>query len=117
MNAATIARAAKIAPRTKNFVVRDEYGLPYEGRRYTHVLSALSRSDLTPDLDTRPHTVAYALLKSMSSARMPAESVNRIATYSPYQLCALVARIAAECPETTIGGICDIWIAAHHKEL
>lgn len=113
----TIASAAGIAPRTKRYALRDEYGVAYEGRAYTHVLAALSRSDITPDLSQRIHTVAYALFKCMTSARMSAISVNRIATYSPYKLCALVARIAAECPETTIGGICDVWLIAHHTKL
>lgn len=112
-----IAKAAGIGPRTKRFTLRDEFGLAYDGRQYAHVLGALGRSDLTPDLTERVHTVAYALRKSMVSARMPAVSENRIADYSPYRLCALVARIARECPETTIGGICDVWIAAHHAEL
>lgn len=112
-----IAQAAGIAPATKRYVLRDECGLPYEGRQYTHVLGALSRSDRTPDLSARIHTVAYALFKCMTSARMDAVSVNRIATYSPYRLCALVARVALECPETTIGGICDGWLIRHHTEL
>lgn len=111
------AKAAGIYPRTRRYVLKDDNGIAYEGRRYTHVLAALSRSDITPDLSQRLHTVAYALLKCMSSARMDAVSVNRIAAYSPYQLCALVIRIADECPETTIGGICDGWLLANHRSL
>lgn len=116
---AQIAKAAKIAPRTKRVEIRDEYGFVVSNgdRRYATVLAILARTDLTPELDQRTHTVAYALRKCMVSARMPAESENRIAAYSPYQLCALVARIANECPETTIGGICDTWLLANHKEL
>lgn len=117
MKTREIARAAKIAPATKRYVLRDEYGIAHDGRQYQHVLGALGRSDLTPDLSQRVHTVAYALNKCMSSARMCAVSTNRIAAYSPYRLCALVARIAAECDETTIGGICDGWLLAHHREL
>lgn len=112
-----IARSLGVAPRTKRYILRDEYGLPYQGRHYSHVFAALGRSDLTPDLSERVHTVAYALRKCMISGRMPAESENRIADYSPYRMCALVARIARECPETTIGGICDDWLIANHASL
>lgn len=114
-----IARAAKIGPRTKRVEIRDEYGCVVSNgdRRYATVLAILSRSDLTPDLSQRVHTVAYALRKCMVSARMPATSENRIAAYSPYQICALVARIANECPEMTIGGICDTWLLANHNDL
>lgn len=112
-----IAKAAHIGTRTRTFKLTDEYGFAYDGRRYQLVLSALSRSDKTPDLDARIHTVAYALLKSMGSGRMAPVSMSRLADYTPYQLCRLVARIASECPETTIGGICDGWLADHHAEL
>lgn len=116
---ADIARAAKITPRTKKVEIRDEYGFVVSNgdRRYATVLAIIARSDLTPDLSSRIHTVAYALRKCMVSARMPATSENRIAAYSPYQICALVARIAAECTETTIGGICDTWLLANHESL
>jgi len=117
VTARQIAKAARIGSRTKTFKLTDEYGFAFEGRRYEHVLAALSRSDKTPDLDARIHIVAYALLKSMKSGRMNAVSMMRLAAYTPYQLCALVARIANECPETTIGGICDEWLFAHHAEL
>lgn len=114
---ATIAKAAGISPRTKRFVLRDEYGTPYAGARHDLVLAALSRSDITPDLPSRIHTVAYALRKCMVSGRMNAVSEMRIAAYSAYQLCALVARIANECDEETIGGICDTWLVRHHAGL
>lgn len=115
--AADVARAAGIAPRTKRYVLRDEYGFAYDGGRYEHVLSALMRSDKTDGLSFKVRTVAMALHKSISSARMNPTSSLRIQAYTPYQLCALVARIANECPETTIGGICDGWIAANHNSL
>lgn len=114
---ADIARAAGIAPRTKRYVLRDEYGYAYDGGRYEHVLCALMRSDKTDGLSFKVRTVAMALHKSISSARMNPVSSLRIQAYTPYQLCALVARIANDCPETTIGGICDRWIAANHKDL
>jgi hypothetical protein len=114
-----IAKAAGIGPRTKNVTIRDEYGfvISRNARRYDTVLAVLSRCDLTPDLDARIHRVAYALRKCMVSGRMPAVSENRIADYSPYRLCALVARIVAECPEDTIGGICDGWLMVNHNNL
>lgn len=116
---ADIARAAKIGPRTKKVEIRDEFGFVVSNgdRRYATVLAILARADLTPGLSSRIHTVAYALRKCMVSARMAATSENRIAAYSPYQICALVARIANECPETTIGGICDTWLLANHNDL
>jgi hypothetical protein len=119
ITAKTIAKAAKIGTRTKRVEIRDEYGSVISGgaRRYDTVLAILSRCDLTPGLDSRTRTVAYALRKCMVSARMPATSENRIADYSPYRICALVARIVNECPETTIGGICDTWLLQHHTEL
>lgn len=98
-----IAKAAGIGTRTRRVVIRDEYGfvISGEGRSYADTLAVLSRSDLTPGLSARVHTVAYALRKCMVSGRMNPTSENRIAAYSPYRLCALVARIADECPETT----------------
>jgi hypothetical protein len=115
--AAQIAKSAKISPRTKTVKIRDEFGLVYDGSRFDHVMARLCRSDLTPELDFCTHVVAMALHKSISTARMHPTSSLRIQAYSPYQLCKLVARIADECPETTIGGICDGWIPAHHSEL
>jgi hypothetical protein len=110
-----IARAAHIGPRTRLFVLNTpDQGPITDGRRYDLVLAALCRSDITPTLSARTHTVAYALRKCMTSARMPATSVMRIADYSPYALCRLVAHIARECPETTIGGICDGWLMTNH---
>ncbi|MEU8151737.1 hypothetical protein [Nonomuraea sp. NPDC048901] len=118
MTAREIAKALGVGTRTRKFVLRDEYGIELRdgSRRYAKVLAALSRSDMS-DLPIRIHTVAYALRKCMVSGRMNAASENRIADYSPYQLCALVARIASECPETTIGGICDGWLLANHADL
>lgn len=117
MTAREIAAAIKVGTRTRRYVLRDEYGIEIrEGRHYSRLLLAIGlggRADVT----TRIHTVAYALRKCMVSGRMNPISENRIADYTPYQMCRLVARIAAECPETTIGGICDGWLIANHSSL
>lgn len=115
--AAQIAKAAKIAPRTKTFVLRDADGIRYDGGRTDLVLAALSRSDITPELSARIHTVAYAIRKSYMTGRMDPEAANRITCYTAYRVCALVAKIAAECPEETIGGICDGWLARNYAAL
>ena len=112
-----IARTIKIAPRTKRFVLRDEYGCRYEGRQAEHVLAALSRSDKTPGLSAELHTVAHALFKSMTTGRMNASVAMTICDLSPYRVCGIVAKVAAECDETTTGGICDTWLPKHQHEL
>jgi hypothetical protein len=116
ITARQIARSIGVAPRTRRFVLRDADGIAYDGRRYTHVLSAISRQNHS-DLPDRARHVAFALNKSMSSGRMPVDSEARIAQYTPYRLCMLVARIARECPETTTGGMCDDWITPNHASL
>jgi hypothetical protein len=112
-----IASAIKVAPRTRRFVLRDEDGFAYDGRRAHLVLAALSRSDKSPALTAEIHTVAYALYKSMTTARMSATVAMRICELSPYQVCGIVAKVASECPETTTGGICDDWLPKHQHEL
>ncbi len=118
VSALQLARAIGVSGGTRKFTLCDpKTSLPYEGQRFDHVLAALSRSDITPDLSARVHTVAYALRKCIVSARMDSTSALRIMGYKPYDLCRLVARIANECPETTIGGICDVWLLANHASL
>lgn len=112
-----LAAAIGIGPRTKRFVLRDSDGIPYDGRRAHLVLAALARSDRTPDLSADVHTVAYALHKSLTTARMNPAIANRVCELTPYQLCALVARVVRDCPETTTGGICDTWLPRHQSEL
>ena len=114
---ADIARSIGITPRTKRFVLRDSDGIPYEGWRSELVLAALGRSDKAPGLPAELRTVAYALCKSMTSARMSAVVANQIHAMTPYQVCGIVAKVAAECPETTVGGICDTWLPKHQHEL
>jgi hypothetical protein len=117
VTASQIARAIKVAPRTKRFELRDEYGCRYEGRQAHLVLAALGRSDRSEGLSTETRTVAYALWKSMTTCRMNATVANRICEMTPYQVCGIVAKVAAECPETTTGGICDGWLPKHQHEL
>lgn len=118
-SATKIAAAAKIHPGTKKVVIRDRFGdvVSGQGPRYADVLALISRNDLTAGLDSRTYTVAYALRKCMISGRMEAVSELRIAQYTPHQICKLVARISRECPETTLGGICDDWIPQNHRSL
>ena len=116
ITAAQVARAAGIGPRTSRFVMRDESGCPYDGGRTDMVLATLARADRT-DLPAEMHTVAYAVRKSLVTARMGAVAASRLRAMSPYQVCALVARVAVECPETTTGGICDGWLPGRIGEL
>lgn len=114
----TIAKAAGISPRTKRFVLTDEYGMAYDGGRTAHVLAALARSDKT-ELDQRIRIIAIAVQKSLSTARMnPALAVRMIADYSPYQVCGVVAKIADTYEGfPSIGELADFWINAHAEEL
>lgn len=119
MTTAQIARAAGISPRTKRFVLRDEYGLAYDGGQAAHVLAALARSDKTPDLDQRTRIVAIAVSKSYNTGRMNSGlAVRMVADYSPYQVCGVVATIAERYQgEPTIGELADFWINRHAEEL
>jgi hypothetical protein len=113
-----IAQAAGIAPATKRFVLRDEFGLAYDGGRSAHVLAALCRSDKTPALSAGVHTTAYAIWKCLTTARMNLELGRRIREdYSPYRICALVAQVANATPGAQIGELADFWINAHAAEL
>lgn len=120
MTAREIAKAIGVAPRTRNYEMRDRDGYTILGTlsspRYAKVLCSLSRSDIS-DVSFRVRIVAMALYKSISTGRMHPVASTRIQAYTPYQICTLVARIARECPETTIGGICDVWIAENHASL
>lgn len=112
-----LAKALGIGPRTRKFTIQDEYGITVDAGRTESVLTALARTDLS-DVPRRIHTVAYALLKSISTGRMnPGTSLRLTLDTSAYQICAVVAKIANECPEQEIGGICDVWLSKHHAEL
>lgn len=113
---AQVARSVGIGPRTKRFVLRDQGGIPYDGSQTELILAALSRCDKS-DLPAGVHTVAYAVRKSLTTARMNATAAMRLRFMSPYRVCALVATVARECPETTTGGICDGWLPQHIERL
>lgn len=112
-----IARSIGVTPRTKRFELRDADGIRYDGGRTELVLAALSRSDKTPGLSAQAHTVAYAVRKSLVTARMNAGAANKLTAMTPYRVCALVAAVIRECPETTTGGICDMWLPANIQRL
>ena len=113
---AQVARSVGIGPRSKRFVLRDQDGIAYDGSRTELLLAALSRSDKS-DLPAEVHTVAYAVRKSLTTARMQASAAVRLMAMPPYRVCALVAAVARECPETTTGGICDGWLPQHIERL
>jgi len=113
---AQVARSVGIGPRTKRFTLTDRDGIAYDGSRTELILAALSRSDKS-ELAAEVHTVAYAVRKSMVTARMNATAAMRLRGMSPYRVCALVATVARECPETTTGGICDEWLPQHIERL
>lgn len=116
--AAQIARAAHITPRTKNFVLCDEYGLTYGGGRTEHVLAALQNCDRTPELSQRIRICAIGLGKCFITGRMNVELSRYVLEATPYQICALLARIAALYQGfPTIGELADTWINAHREEL
>lgn len=114
-----VAQAVGIAPRTKKFVLTDQWDMPYAGNRNTNVLAALCRSDKTPDLDRRTRTIANAVFKSLTTGRMNSSLAMRILVdYSPYQVCGVVAKISEKFEgEPTIGELADFWINAYAAEL
>lgn len=116
-----IAKAAGIAPRTKRFVLRDEYGLAYEGGRADHVLAALQRDDLTPGLDHATYIAARALYKCYTTGRMNTLLAADVRQRSPYQLCKMVTHIVKGVGEQellthNIGQVADFWINEHRDE-
>jgi hypothetical protein len=111
-----IAQAIKVTPATRKFELRDSDGLRYDGNRAELVLAALSRSDKS-DLPSEIHTIAYAIRKSLVTARMNPVAASQVRMLTPYQVCGIVAKAAAECDETTVGGICDGWLPANIQRL
>ncbi|MET8864687.1 hypothetical protein ABZW11_17255 [Nonomuraea sp. NPDC004580] len=121
MTAREIAKAIRVGTRTRRYVMQDREGWEilgqYDTPRYARVLNSLMRPDCS-EVTFRIRIVAMALYKSISTGRINAVCSNLIKErYTPYQLCALVARIAAECDETTIGGICDVWLSDNISRL
>jgi hypothetical protein len=112
-----VARSINVGPATRKFTLRDELGIAYRGHQAHNVLAALSREDRSEGLSAEVRTVAYAVRKSAVTARMAPEVAWRLCEMTPWQVCALVARVANECPETTTGGICDVWLPVHQREL
>lgn len=120
MNAKQIATAARISPRTKHYVMCDELGLADDRYmpRHMQVMAALNRSDRT-SIDFRERVVAMALVKSINTGRMNVNLARRVREdYTPYQICALVAKISAAYQgDPTIGDLADFWINAHAEQL
>ena len=85
----TVAAAAGISPYTTEFDLRDAYGYTYDGTRTVKVLAALARSDITPTLSDRVHTVAFALLAALQDKDMPQTVIDRL-DRTPYEMVALV---------------------------
>lgn len=112
---AQIAKTVGIAPRTARYILRDEYGFAYDGGRTDHVLAALGRANLPQ----REKLVALGLQKCYATGRMNVHLARRVReTYTPYQICGLVTKIAAQFPgEPTIGALADTWINQHADQL
>jgi hypothetical protein len=119
-----VAAAAGVGPRSKRVEARagDGMRVRFDCSRSESVLVLLSRFDLNrmpPGARKRRcATVARALLKAMTTARLDPGTTLRInLEYTPWQVCALVARIARDCHEAQLGGICDEWICRNHVSL
>lgn len=118
---AQIAKAAGIAPRTKDFVLRDEFGFAHDGSRTDHVLSALGRDDLTPGVGQAVYIAAHALRKCYVTGRMNSQLAATMPQRTPYQLCKMVAHIVNgvgtdQIIAHSVGPIADVWINAHRDE-
>lgn len=119
-----IAKVVGITPRTKRFESVDGDGLPVfypdEAERWEHVLSAvrLARTE-RQDVSMRVYIIAVALHKSATTGRMNFGLLRRLREqYTPYQICALIARIANIYQgEPTIGDLADFWLNRHADEL
>lgn len=112
-----LMQALGVGNNTRTFVLRDEFGIRYEGSSVQLALAALSRTDRTPSLPAHVHRVAYAIYKSMATGRMAPTVVMRIQSYKISKLCGLVAQVHEECYDKTIGEIADDWLIQHADEL
>jgi hypothetical protein len=118
-----IAKAVCIAPRTKRFEAIGVDGLPVfmigEAERWEHVISAirLARTERR-ELDMRTYIVALAITKWINTGRANPTAATKVRARSPYQVCALVARISELFEgEPTVGELADFWINEHAEEL
>lgn len=118
-----IAKAVGIAPRTKRFEAIGMDGLPVfmvgEAERWEHVISAirLARTERKM-LDMRTYIVALAVAKWINTGRANPTAAMKVRARSPYQVCALVARISELFKgDPTIGELADFWINEHAEEL
>jgi hypothetical protein len=121
MKTSEVAKAAGIAPRTKRYVARDAQGYVLNSYAPPHeqVFAVLGRYDITPSIDDRVRVAVLALEKSINTGRMNVHLAGRVrGQYTPYQLCALVSRVASESGEAaTIGYLADQWINEHAADL
>lgn len=123
-DAKTIAQAVGIAPRTKRFTALDSEGYPVfftgEAERWEHVVSAVRMARTDRGVVTmRVYLIAVALHKAMTTGRMNVNLARRVREqYSPYQVCALIAKTDALYEgEPTIGELADFWFNQHADRL
>lgn len=123
LTARQIASTVGIAPRTKRFEAVGADGLPVfmtgEAERWEHVISAirLARTERR-ELDTRTYTIACAIWKWINTGRANPTAAMKVRARSPYQVCALVARISELFEgDVTVGELADFWINEHAEEL
>lgn len=120
-----VAAAARVGTTTRRYKLRDPADEWWIERSETDttwlVLTALGRHDMNRmEADARKNRcvlAAAALSKCIYTGRMDATTSLRIKRYTPWQLCALVARIARDADEAQLGGICDIWLIRNHASL
>jgi hypothetical protein len=118
-----IAETVNIAPRTKRFEAIGADGLPVfmigEAERWEHVISAirLARTERSL-LDVRTYTIACAVWKWINTGRANPTAAMKVRARSPYQVCALVARISELFEgDVTVGELADFWLNRHAEEL
>lgn len=124
ITAKQVAQAAGIAPRTKQFTLRDEYGDPrcdadgfrFEGCRTEHVLLAIAFAN---NVDGSVDIAARAIYKSFTTGRMRIDLVRHFREdLTPYQICAAVAKVVNEygtynLHTRSVGAVADYWLNEH----
>ena len=117
MKATEIAKRLGIGYRTKrsNYVLRDR-GIRCEGGPVEHVLAGILRLKDKPMV---VHLAAYGLLKAISTGRMEVSAANCFReTYTPYQVCKLVALVAYEIPDNQgVAVVSDEWVHANRERI